>query len=153
MWSLSRAASLYTSYLFWYSCLVRDILQQILPLCLRMPSYSYLLLDFDGQAITNRISPGGAFTLVHPVVREKSCPRWLDRASFHSSRSPLYRRDLLSLDVLLWMYNQHALSGSTVLVVVLVFVGFQISLVGVVVGWVVFCVVGSVSSSFCFCMF
>jgi hypothetical protein len=89
MCSRNLAASLYTVCLFWYSCCVMEMLQRMSPLCLRMPSYSYLLLDFDGQSNTRRISPGGAFTLLHPVVREKSYPRCLDRASFHCSRSPL----------------------------------------------------------------
>jgi hypothetical protein len=151
MWSLNRAASLYTSYLFLYSCLVMEMLQRISPLCLRMPSYSCLLLDFDGHSITNRISPGGALTLLHPVVREKSCPRCFDRASRHCSRSPLYLRDYMSLEILLYMYNQHPLSGSTVFVVVLVLVGFHISVVGAAVGRVVFCVVVVVAGSLCFC--
>jgi hypothetical protein len=128
-----------------------EMLQRISPLCLRMPSYSCLLLDFDGQSITNLISPGGALTLLHPVVREKSYPRCLDRASFHCSRSPLYRRDYMSLEILLYMYNQHALSGSTVFVVGLFLVDFQISLVCDFVGMVVFCVVVGVAGSFCFC--
>jgi hypothetical protein len=79
-----------------------------------MPSYSCLLLDLDGQSSTNLISPGGAFTLVQPVRRAASYPKCFDIASFHYSRSPLYRRFFMSLVTLLCIYNQHARSGSTV---------------------------------------
>jgi hypothetical protein len=102
----------------------------MLPLCLLMPSYNCLLLDFDGQSITNLISFGGAFTLVHPVVKEKSWPRCFDSASFHYSRSPVYFLFLRSLVTLLYTYNQHALFGSIGCVFVLVFAGFHISVVG-----------------------
>lgn len=70
--SLQRAAALYTSYLLVYSVLVSDILQRISPLCCLIPSYSCLLLAFDGHSNTNLFSPGGAFTLIHPVIRSKS---------------------------------------------------------------------------------
>ena len=49
--------------------------------------------------------------------------------------------------IIIYIYSQHALSGSTVFVVVLLLVGFQISIVGVFSGRVVFsdvvCVAGS----------
>ena len=59
------------------------------PLWFQMPSYSCLLLDFEGQSSTSCISPGGALTLRHPVRRAASCPRCFEIASFHCSRSPL----------------------------------------------------------------
>jgi hypothetical protein len=57
----------------------------------------------------------------------------------------------MSLDMLLYIYNQHVLSGSTVFVVVLFLVDFQISVVGDVVGRVLVCVVVGVVGSFYFC--
>jgi hypothetical protein len=68
----------------------------------------------DGQFSTIRISPGGAFTLVHPVMRAASYPKCFDIASFHCSRSPLYRRFLMSLVTLLCIYSQQERSGSVV---------------------------------------
>ncbi len=84
-----RAAYLYTSYLFVYSIYDREILHFSVPLCLLIPSYNYLLDDFDGHYRTRRCSPAGALTLVQPVVSAKSFPRWADRAYFHCSVSPL----------------------------------------------------------------
>jgi hypothetical protein len=81
---------LYTSYLFMYSCRDSDILHLIIPLLRRIPAYNNLLLAFDGQLSTNCYSPGGALTLMQPVVKAKSYPSYLSRAVFHSSRSPLY---------------------------------------------------------------
>jgi hypothetical protein len=95
--SLQRAAALYTSYLLVYSVLVNDILQRISPLCFLIPSYSCLLLDFEGHSNTKRCSPGGAFTLMHPVTKAKSFPSWAERAVFHWSRSPLYLLAWISL--------------------------------------------------------
>lgn len=95
--SLQRAAARYTSCLLVYSVLVNDILQRISPLCFLIPSYSCLLLDFDGHSNTKRFSPGGAFTLIHPVVKAKSYPSWAERAVFHCSRSPLYLLAWISL--------------------------------------------------------
>ena len=77
-----------------------------------MPSYSCRLLALDGHSITSRISPGGAFTLTHPVISAKSWPRCFERADFHSSLSPLYRMFCMSLVILLYIYNQQDLSGS-----------------------------------------
>jgi hypothetical protein len=90
--SLWCAAVLYTSCLFRYSTAVREILHLILPLCFRRAAYSDLLLVFDGHSNTRRSSPGGAFTLLHPVVTAKSSFRWFDTASFHYSLSPWYLR-------------------------------------------------------------
>ena len=92
-YNLHRAACLYTSYLFVYSVCDREMLHFMVPLCLRMPSYSYLLDDFDGHYRTRRCSPGGALTPLQPVVRAKSFPRCASRAVFQSSLSPLYLLD------------------------------------------------------------
>jgi hypothetical protein len=83
------AAYLYTSCLLVYSFFDSDMLHFITPLCFLMPSYSCRLADFDGHSMTSRDSPGGAFTLMQPVVSAKSCPRWAERAYFHCSLSPL----------------------------------------------------------------
>ena len=101
----------------------------ILPLCFRRAAYNDLLLAFDGHSNTRRSSPGGAFTLLHPVVSAKSSFRWFDTASFHCSLSPWYLRLLISLVVLLYRYNQQERSGSFTTDVFLALVGFQISLV------------------------
>ena len=135
--NLNRVADRYTSCLFEYSTFDIDMLQRMLPLCFLMPSYSCLLLDFDGQLITSLISLGGALTRVHPVVREKSCPRWVDSASFHYSRSPVYLLFWMSLVMLLYRYSQHARSGSTDFGCVLFLAGFHMSLVGYGTGYVV----------------
>jgi hypothetical protein len=71
----------------------REMLHLTFPLCLLMPSYNYRLDAFDGHCRTSLYSPGGAFTLVQPVVRAKSSLRCVYRASFHYSLSPLYLRD------------------------------------------------------------
>jgi hypothetical protein len=84
------AAYLYTSYLFVYSIYVNEILHFSVPLCLRIPSYNYLLDDLDGHYRTRRCSPAGALILMHPVVKANSLPRWADIAYFHCSLSPLY---------------------------------------------------------------
>jgi hypothetical protein len=90
------------------------MLHFMVPLCLRMPSYSYLLDDFDGHYRTRRCSPGGALTLLQPVVRAKSAPRWADRAYFHYSLSPFQRLDWISRVISLCRYSQHDLSASSV---------------------------------------
>jgi hypothetical protein len=92
-YSLPFAAYLYTSCLLVYSVYDNDILHFIVPLCLLIPSYNYLLEALDGHCSTRRNSPGGAFTRMQPVVRAKSFPKWADRAYFHCSLSPLYRLD------------------------------------------------------------
>jgi hypothetical protein len=117
--NFSRAAYLYTSYLFLYSACNMEMLHRISPLWFRMPWYNYLLLDFVGHSMTSLISPGGALTLWHPVMRAASCPRCWLRASFHCSRSPLYLLFCISRVTLLYIYNQQERSGSTVFVFVL----------------------------------
>jgi hypothetical protein len=107
-----RVAYLYTSYLFAYSVFDREMLHLMGPLCLRMPSYNYLLDDLDGQFKTRRNSPSGALTLMHPVVRAKSSLRCVERADFHCSLSPLYLRDWISRLMSLCKYSQHDLSVS-----------------------------------------
>jgi hypothetical protein len=107
-----RAAYLYTSCLLVYSICEREMLHFKTPVCLLMPSYNYRLEDLDGHCNTSRYSPVGAFTLVQPVVRAKSVPRWADRACFHCSLSPLYRLDWISRVVSLCRYSQHDLSES-----------------------------------------
>jgi hypothetical protein len=91
--NLHLAACLYTSYLLVYSIYVSDMLHFSGPLCFLIPSYSWRLDDLEGHWRTSRNSPGGAFTRMHPVIKAKSFPNWADRASFHYSLSPLYRRD------------------------------------------------------------
>ena len=86
--SFLHAAYLYTSCLFPYSTFVRDMLHLISPLYFLIPSYSCRLLALEGHSTTSRCSPGGAFTLVHPVHKVKSVFRCFYRASFHCSRSP-----------------------------------------------------------------
>jgi hypothetical protein len=110
--NLRWATSLYTSCLFKYSYFDREILHLMSPLCFLIPSYNLRLLAFDGHSKTSLSSPGGAFTLTHPVISAKSWPRCFERADFHSSLSPLYRLFCISLVILLYMYNQHDLSGS-----------------------------------------
>jgi hypothetical protein len=88
--SLHCAACLYTFCLFTYSIFESEILQFIFPLLFLMPSYSYLRLDFDGHSSTNLCSPGGAFTLMQPVIKVKFFPSYAYRAVFHCSRSPTY---------------------------------------------------------------
>jgi hypothetical protein len=95
-----------------YSVYDREMLHFKIPLCRRIPSYSYRLDDFDGHYSTSRYSPLGALTLVQPVVRAKSAPRWADRAYFHCSLSPLYRLDWISRVISLCRYSQHDLSAS-----------------------------------------
>jgi hypothetical protein len=112
-----------------------------------MPVYSSLLLAFDGHSRTSLISPGGALTLTHPVISVKSSPKCVDSASFHYSRSPLYRRFWMSLVTLLYIYNQQDRSGSLVGDVDLVFVAFHISvvlvlLIVVLVGVLFYCIAG-----------
>jgi hypothetical protein len=67
---------------------------------------------------------------VHPVVREKSYPRWVDSASFHYSRSPVYLLFWVSRVMLLCKYNQHARSGSIRCGDVLFLAGLHFSVVG-----------------------
>lgn len=147
--NLHRPASLYTSYLFVYSIYDKEMLHFKFPLCLRMPSYSYRLDDFDGHYMTSRCSPFGALTLVQPVVRAKSAPRWADRAYFHCSLSPFQRLDWISRLISLCKYSQHDLSASIVGWVLIVRDGCHLAVgVLVVVGGfagfdVVFSVVGS----------
>jgi hypothetical protein len=90
--SLHFVVCLYTSYLLTYSYFDREMLHLIWPLLRLIPAYNILLLAFEGQFSTKRCSPGGAFTLMQPVVRAKSYPNCLSSAVFHSSRSPLYLR-------------------------------------------------------------
>jgi hypothetical protein len=135
--SLWWAASLYTSCLFLYSVTDSEILHLISPLCFLMPVYSNLLLALDGQSMTSLISPGGALTLMHPVINAKSSLKCLDKASFHYSRSPLYFRFLMSLVILLYIYSQQDLSGSCGGDDDLTFVGFHISFVLVLLSVVV----------------
>jgi hypothetical protein len=110
--SLHFAVYLYTSCLLAYSYYVNDILHLIPPLLFLIPAYNYRLLALHGHSITNRSSPGGAFTLVQPVVKVNSYPSCLSRAYFHCSRSPLYLLVWISLVISLWIYNQHDLSFS-----------------------------------------
>ena len=86
------AAYLYTIYLFSYSTLESEILHRMSPLLLRIPAYNYHLLDFVGQSITKRCSPGGAVTLLQPVSSAKSFPSCVESAVFQSSLFPLYLR-------------------------------------------------------------
>jgi hypothetical protein len=86
------AAYLYTIYLFSYSTLESEILHRMSPLLLRIPAYSYLLLDFVAHSITSLYSPCGAVTLLHPVSNPKSFPNCVESAVFHSSLFPLYLR-------------------------------------------------------------
>jgi hypothetical protein len=95
--------------------------------------YNYRRLALDGHSNTRRISPCGALTLEHPVISAKSSIRWSFTASFHYSLSPMYFRCEISLGLLLYIYNQQDLSYSIILVVFLIFVGFQISFDFVVV--------------------
>jgi hypothetical protein len=125
--SLWCAAILYTSYLLRYSGPDSEMLHWIFPLCLRIAVYSYRRLALDGHSKTRRISPGGAFTLLHPVISAKSSFKWSLTASFHCSLSPLYFRWEMSLGLLLYIYNQQDLSYSLVFVVFWILVGFQIS--------------------------
>lgn len=81
--SLWCAAIRYTSYLLRYSGPDREILHCNLPLCFRIAVYNYRRLALDGHSRTRRISPGGALTLVHPVMSTKSSFRWSFTASFH----------------------------------------------------------------------
>jgi hypothetical protein len=111
-YSLHFAVYLYTSCLFAYSYYVNDILHFIPPLLLLIPAYNSRLLALHGHSITNRSSPGGAFTLMQPVVNVNSFPSYLSRAYFHCSRSPLYLLVYMSLVVSLCIYNQHDLSFS-----------------------------------------
>jgi hypothetical protein len=90
------------------------MLHLIFPLLFLIPEYSILLLALEGHSSTNLYSPGGAFTLMQPVVRAKSFPSCVSRAVFHCSRSPLYRLVCMSRVVSLWIYNQHDRSGSNV---------------------------------------
>jgi hypothetical protein len=85
-----RAVSLYTYCLFVYSSYESEILHFMFPLLFLIPAYRSLLLAFDGHSSTKRNSPGGAFTLMHPVVKVKACPNYASRSVFHYSRSPLY---------------------------------------------------------------
>jgi hypothetical protein len=125
--SLWCAAIRYTSYLLRYSGPDREILHWIFPLCLRIAVYSYRRLALDGHSNTRRISPGGALTLLHPVISAKSSFKWSLTASFHCSLSPMYFRCEMSLGLLLYIYNQQDLSYSFVFVIFLSFVGFHIS--------------------------
>jgi hypothetical protein len=102
-------------------------------LCLLIPSYSYLLDDFDGHYRTRRCSPTGALTLVQPVVRAKSPPRWADRAYFHCSLSPLYLRDWISRVISLCRYSQHDRSASGFCIGLAVLDGCHLAVVGLVV--------------------
>jgi hypothetical protein len=111
-YNLQRAAYLYTSCLFVYSSVYRERLHLIFPLFFLVPAYKSRLLAFEGHSSTNLYSPGGAFTLIQPVVRAKSFPRCASRAVFHCSRSPLYLLVWMSLVASLWMYNQHNRSVS-----------------------------------------
>jgi hypothetical protein len=132
--SLHRAAARYTSCLLEYSVRVNDILHRMLPLCFLIPSYSCLLLALEGHSITNRFSPGGAFTLIHPVINAKSYPSWAVRAVFHCSRSPLYLLAWISLVISLCRYSQHDRSGSGIFVDFVILVGYHFSLLDFV--WV-----------------
>jgi hypothetical protein len=89
-----------------------EMLHFTFPLFFLIPAYKSLLLAFEGHSSTNLYSPGGDFTLIHPVVREKSFPRCASRAVFQSSRSPLYLLVCISLVESLWIYSQHDRSGS-----------------------------------------
>jgi hypothetical protein len=103
------------------------MLHWIFPLCLRIAVYSYRRLALDGHSKTRRISPGGALTLLHPVISAKSSFKWSLTASFHCSLSPLYFRCEMSLGLLLYIYNQQDLSYSLVFILFFSFVGFHIS--------------------------
>jgi hypothetical protein len=127
------AAYLYTSYLFVYSIYVIEILHFSVPLCLRMPSYNYLLDDLEGHYRTRRYSPAGALTLVQPVVKANSLPRWADRAYFHCSLSPLYRLVEISRPISLCRYSQHDLSASGFGAALAVLVGCHLAVVVLVV--------------------
>jgi hypothetical protein len=95
------------------------------------------------------MSPGGAFTLVQPVMSAASFPKCFDSASFHCSRSPLYLRFLMSLVTLLCMYSQHPRSGSTVFTVYFYLTDCHFSVVFDFSGWdVVADGVGMVVASF-----
>ena len=80
----------------------------------------------------NLYSPGGDFTLTHPVVRAKSFPRCASRAVFHNSLSPLYRLDEISLVDSLWMYIQHDRSVSKLTFLDRSFDDYHFSVVGFV---------------------
>jgi hypothetical protein len=110
-----------------YSIFDNDILHFISPLFLLIPSYSILLLDLDGHSTTNLCSPGGAFTLLQPVVMAKSFPSCVESAVFHCSLSPLYRLVYMSLVTSLYRYSQHERSGSYIFVSFLVCVDCHIS--------------------------
>jgi hypothetical protein len=88
------------------------------PLLLRIPAYSCLLLDFVGHSITNRCSPCGAVTRLHPVSSANSFPSCVESAVFHSSLSPLYLRVWESRETVLYIYSQQERSCSVVLGVV-----------------------------------
>jgi hypothetical protein len=139
--NFSLAAYLYTSCLAIYSILDRDILHLMSPLCFLIPSYNSLLLVLHGHSNTSLCSPGGALTRVHPVYSTESVFRCAVRASFHCSRSPLYRRCWMSRVTLLYIYSQHDLSGSFVVVLVFTRVGchFYVSFVGII--YVVFSII------------
>ena len=132
--NFSLAACLYTSCLAIYSVLDRDILHLMSPLCFLIPSYNSLLLALHGHSNTSLCSPGGAFTRVHPVYSPESVFRCAFRASFHCSRSPLYRLCWMSRVKLLYIYSQHDLSGSFVVVLFFTLVGyhFHVSFVGII---------------------
>jgi hypothetical protein len=98
-----RDVSLYTYCLFVYSIYESDILHFMLPLLFLIPAYRSLLLALDGHSSTKRSSPGGAFTLVHPVVKAKSWPNYAFRAFLQSSLSPLYRLVCISRLASLWI--------------------------------------------------
>jgi hypothetical protein len=111
-----------------------------------MAVYNYRRLALDGHSTARRISPGGALTLVHPVISAKSSFKWSLTASFHCSLSPLYFRCEMSLGLLLYRYNQQDLSYSVVFAIFLSLVGFHISfdlvvVVGISAAGVVFSVV------------
>jgi hypothetical protein len=107
-----RDVSLYTYCLFVYSIYESDILHFMFPLLFLIPAYRSLLLALDGHSSTKRSSPGGAFTLMHPVVKVKSWPNYASRAVFHYSLSPLYRLVCISRLASLWIYSQRERSGS-----------------------------------------
>jgi hypothetical protein len=132
--NFSRAACLYTSCLVIYSVLDRDILHLMSPLCFLIPSYNSRLLALHGHSNTSLCSPGGALTRVHPVYSTESVFRCALRASFHCSRSPLYRRCWMSRVTLLYIYSQHDLSGSFVVVLCFARVGchLYVSFVGII---------------------
>jgi hypothetical protein len=126
-YNLQRAADLYISCLLAYSNDVREMLHLMSPLLLLIPAYSSLLLAFEGHSSTSLSSPGGDFTLMHPVVSAKSCPNCVFKAYYHYSRSPLYLLLEISLLVSLWIYNHNDLYGSNVTLDALDLVGYHFS--------------------------